>query len=208
MLDNSIHYFSPQNPVFLNQERRIFSENLRPGDELLTSTGGAVLIKDIQTGYGKFTVHNLKLKDNHTYYADGILVHNCDLEAELAARIARRAESLNAPLVIATTVALPAAVEIVAPAVLVPAAALAINGLVCNAVRDEAADKIHYRTIPGIKILRGPPMGNPLVKVEDSLTLLSIMQVKQFQFLKAHKVQPLPQEVRVWIIEEDLVVMV
>lgn len=37
-----------------------------------------VVIESVKPSYGTFDVYNLEVEDNHNYFAEGILVHNCD----------------------------------------------------------------------------------------------------------------------------------
>jgi hypothetical protein len=51
---------------------------LRPGDELLTSSGGIVAVGDITRHEGRFKVYNFEVEQAHDYFVSGlsVLAHN------------------------------------------------------------------------------------------------------------------------------------
>lgn len=49
---------------------------IKNGDKLLDINGKLVKVNKIERKYGRFEVFNLKIKDLHTFFADGFYVHN------------------------------------------------------------------------------------------------------------------------------------
>lgn len=54
------------------------AQELRKGDELLKVTGETVKVEDIGEESGSFQVFNIEVLEYHNYFAEEVLVHNCD----------------------------------------------------------------------------------------------------------------------------------
>jgi hypothetical protein len=66
---------NPNHLIFLNgnfQEIR----NVKVGDYLLDLNNNKILINKIEKVYQKVPTYNLEIENTHTYYSEGILVHN------------------------------------------------------------------------------------------------------------------------------------
>jgi hypothetical protein len=77
---------TPGHPVYVNGAGWIEAGDLVAGDAIVTRTGTALTVASLQwqrdeTGNHPFTVYNLTVEDNHTYFAGdldgGLWVHNC-----------------------------------------------------------------------------------------------------------------------------------
>ena len=65
-------------PFYLPAVNRwVEAQSLREGDELQTLDGDTVKVDQIRREVGKFPVFNFEVESTHTYYAEGVLVHNC-----------------------------------------------------------------------------------------------------------------------------------
>lgn len=77
-----------QHPIFcLTRGAYIFAKDLIVGDVLMDRFGRQRWIEKIEEIHGKCSVYNIEVEHNNNYYANDILVHNCDdphnvLEAE------------------------------------------------------------------------------------------------------------------------------
>lgn len=65
-------FFSPEKSIW------VAAEDLVIGDRLLTVAGDLAEVDDIQEQEGEFKVYNLEVEVNQNYYANGVLVHNCN----------------------------------------------------------------------------------------------------------------------------------
>ncbi len=65
-------------PFYLPAVNRwVEAQSLQKGDELQTLDGDTVRVDEIRGEDGKFPVFNFEVESTHTYYAEGVLVHNC-----------------------------------------------------------------------------------------------------------------------------------
>jgi len=66
---------TPEHVMFINNQWEPIG-NAKIGDVLVDESGAPQIITSITAEYGDFTVYNLHIKDNHTFIAGGIYVHN------------------------------------------------------------------------------------------------------------------------------------
>ena len=62
----------------INQKSWIAAKDLKVGDQLQSISGEAVKVDQVQAEEKESVVYNLEVHGNHNYYAEGVLVHNCD----------------------------------------------------------------------------------------------------------------------------------
>lgn len=74
-----------------NRAEWVRADELVRGDALQTIGGEAILIENIDSAEGEYTVYNLSVSGQNNYYAGGVLVHNCNL-ASVAATVELTAE--------------------------------------------------------------------------------------------------------------------
>lgn len=66
---------TPEHVVYLNNQWKPIG-SAQVGDILTNEQGKSQIITSISHEYGAFTVYNLHVKDNHTFIAGGVYVHN------------------------------------------------------------------------------------------------------------------------------------
>jgi hypothetical protein len=93
LVDPSTHKTStitctPGHPVYVEGEGWVEAGDLVAGNAIVTRTGSALIVASLQwqrdeTGNHPFTVYNLTVEDDHTYFAGdidgGLWVHNCTI---------------------------------------------------------------------------------------------------------------------------------
>ena len=79
---------TPEHPVYVQGSGWIEAGDLVKGNSIVTRTGAALTVVSLQwqsdeTGKHPFTVYNLTVEDDHTYFAGdfdgGLWVHNCKI---------------------------------------------------------------------------------------------------------------------------------
>lgn len=76
-----------------NKKAWVEAQYLEEGDLLQTISGEVVSLERIDGEDGKFEVYNLDVQENHNYYANGVLVHNCDVVGKVGTKAAVKAEA-------------------------------------------------------------------------------------------------------------------
>jgi len=94
---------------------------LKPGDVLYSVNGERVKLESIEPLPGTHEVYNLEVSENHNYFANGVLTHNCDFLEKVkqiaAKRLAELADKDVVVPVLATVAALPIVASPAAPLV-------------------------------------------------------------------------------------------
>jgi|GEM_PF-1747790 len=75
LIINSNLEVTPNHPMYINN-KWIRADELKIGDSLLNKEGKLVKVRSIDTIYKNAPVYNLEVDKYHTYFANGILVHN------------------------------------------------------------------------------------------------------------------------------------
>lgn len=66
-------------PFYLkNESSWVEARKLKRGDELLKITGEALCVENIEEEVGEFQVFNIEVEEYNNYFAQEVLVHNCD----------------------------------------------------------------------------------------------------------------------------------
>lgn len=73
-INNSLN-ITPIHRIFVNNAW-ITAQEIKIGDKLLSSNGSFIQVDSIKKHTGSFTVYNLTTQKFHTFFADGIYVHN------------------------------------------------------------------------------------------------------------------------------------
>lgn len=70
-------FCTPDHKIYVDTKGYIEAQNIETGDSVLTSSG----YRDCTVEYQMFEedVYDLEVDDNHNFFADGILVHNCEI---------------------------------------------------------------------------------------------------------------------------------
>ena len=66
---------TPEHRMWVNSEWKDAGD-IQVGDALLGSSGGKVIVTSLEWQKGQFEVHNLAVKDYHSYFAGNVWVHN------------------------------------------------------------------------------------------------------------------------------------
>jgi hypothetical protein len=72
---NNCLRITPNHRIFVNGDW-VQSGNVKIGDVLLDSSGKATPVYSIEKIYEKVPTYNLEIANTHSFFADGILVHN------------------------------------------------------------------------------------------------------------------------------------
>lgn len=76
--DNKILICTFNHPIFIIGKGYINAENISKGDLLFGFNKKQIEVRNVSKISKKTTVYNLEVEGNNNYFAEGVLVHNCD----------------------------------------------------------------------------------------------------------------------------------
>ena len=95
---NGIIKTTTNHPFYINDDKWVEAFNLKPGDKILHVDGEYHKVETLEQLNHSTTVYNFEVENDHTYFAEGYLVHNKGTgEEQKSPRVAPAGEDRMSP---------------------------------------------------------------------------------------------------------------